>query len=54
MSCQLTSKMKMAGLKGHQQLCVHYNSDSNDFLYSTVIGGESWVHHCDPESRPVT
>jgi hypothetical protein len=55
MPCQLTSKVKTVGLEGRQQLCVHYNSDSDDFLYSTVKGGESRVLHCDPESsKPVT
>jgi hypothetical protein len=42
---QFLPLMKTARLEPRQQLHAHYESDSNDFLYSNVTVDKSWVHH---------
>jgi len=37
-------EMKRARLEVGQWLLSCYESESNDFLYSIVMGDESWVH----------
>lgn len=39
--------VKTARLEARQQLCAHYETDRNDFLYSNVTANKSWVHHYD-------
>ena len=48
---QLMPEMKTARLEPYQQLHSRYKSEGNDFLYSNVTKDESWVHHCNLESK---
>jgi len=41
---QLKPKMKTAKPKARQWLLA-YESEDNDFLYSTVTDDQRWVHH---------
>jgi len=29
----------------------HFEEKGEEFLWWIVIGGETWVHHCDPENK---
>jgi hypothetical protein len=42
---QLMPEIKTARLEVRQWLLFCYESESNNFMYSTVMGDKSWVHH---------
>lgn len=46
-------EMKTARLEVGQWLLFCYESESNDFLYSIIMGDKSWVHHYEVFDRKV-
>jgi histone-lysine N-methyltransferase SETMAR len=51
MPCQLMPEMKTGRLETRQQLLSGHKGKNNDFLYSTLTGHKSWLHHYDPELK---
>jgi len=44
-------KRKVQDLKHVSDCSLPTEARGNDFLYSTLTGDESWVHHCYPEMK---
>jgi len=42
----LRLKRKVQDLKHVNDCLLHTEARGKDFLYSTLTGDESWVHHC--------
>jgi hypothetical protein len=45
------AEIQRAWLEACQRLLAHLASEGNDFLYSSVTGDESWLHHCGLEMK---
>ena len=47
----LTPQIKLQRVQICRELLAKFDEDGEDFLRQIVTGGESWVHHYDPESK---
>jgi hypothetical protein len=48
---ELTAEHKRKRVEVCQRILNYYNNEGKEFLKRIVTGDETWVHHCEPESK---